>query len=232
MALTTSAVMIASPMPMTACQPTIAANTLPISISAVPPTAKSNVNAVAATGTETNAPTAAAIGTNSIRFGSTTCARRKTPYPTKAPIRAIRVMFVPRAVMPPSAKISACTKRTTLMHSAPVQGPTSTAARAPPSRWPLVPAPTGKLIICPANTNAATRPAIGAVRSSSSSRDFSRATPMPTAATTPVAIDVGASKNPLGTCMGELRPEAMRLDGVRTTSTLLQLTCKNEPVPK
>ena len=50
------------------------------------------------------------------------------------------------------------------------QGPTSTAARAPPRRWPLVPAPTGKLSICVAKMKVATRPASGAVRSSSSRR--------------------------------------------------------------
>ena len=49
-------------------------------------------------------------------------------------------------------------------------GPTRIAASAAPSRWPLVPAATGKLIIWTAKTKAATRPASGAVRSSSSLR--------------------------------------------------------------
>ena len=39
-----------------------------------------------------------------------------------------------------------------------VAGPTSTAASAPPRRWPDVPAPTGKVTICAAKTNTATRP--------------------------------------------------------------------------
>ena len=57
-------------------------------------------------------------------------------------------------------------------------GPTSTAASAPPSRWPLVPDPTGKLSIWVAKTNVATRPASGAVRSSSSRRAPRRASPI------------------------------------------------------
>ena len=90
------------------------------------------------------------------------------------------------------------------MHSSPVQGPTRTAASAPPSRWPLVPAPTGKLSIWVAKTNAATRPASGAVRSSSSRRAPRSATPTATAATAPVATEVGASRKPSGTCMRRL----------------------------
>ena len=45
------------------------------------------------------------------------------------------------------------------------------------------------------------RPAIGAVFSSSSRRDFLRATAMAPAAITPVATEVGTSRNPSGTCM-------------------------------
>ena len=84
---------------------------------------------------------------------------------------------MPSAVMPPSAKSRHWTRSTTLTQSIPVHGPTRTAASAPPIRWPLVPAPTGKLSICTAKMNAATRPAIGAVLSSSSLRAPTRATP-------------------------------------------------------
>ena len=87
------------------------------------------------------------------------------------------------------------------MQSSAVAGPTRTAASAPPSRWPLVPEPTGKLIIWVAKTNVATRPASGAVRSSSSRRALRRASRTPAAATAPVASDVGASRKPSGTCM-------------------------------
>ena len=64
-----------------------------------------------------------------------------------------------------------------------------------------MPAPTGKFIICPAKMKAATSPAIGAVRSSSSARALRSATATPVAATAPVAIEVGASRNPSGTCI-------------------------------
>ena len=110
-------------------------------------------------------------------------------------------MLVPRAVIPPSAMKRAWTSRTTPMQRIAVHGPARTAAKVPPSRWPLVPAPTGKFIIWPANTNVATRPAIGAVRSSSSRRAPRSATATPATATAPVASDVGASMNPSGTCM-------------------------------
>ena len=103
--------------------------------------------------------------------------------------------------MPPSAMNSAWTSSTVLTHRTAVQGPTSTAASVPPRRCPLVPAPTGKLIIWPANTKVATRPAIGAVRSSSSLRAPRNASAMPPTAMTPVATEVGASRNPSGTCM-------------------------------
>ena len=128
---------------------------------AVPPIANSSENTSAATGTLTNAPTAAAGATTPTRLGSTARTPRKTSQPTPTPTSAIRVMLVPRAVIPPSAMKSACTSSTVLRHSTAVHGPTSTAASAPPRRCPLVPAPTGKFIIWPAKTKVATRPAIG-----------------------------------------------------------------------
>src|SRR3954447_18186690 len=60
--------------------------------------------------------------------------------------------------------------RTVETHSAPTHGPTRTTARVPPSRWPETPGSTWKLSICTAKMNAATRPAIGASRSSRSAR--------------------------------------------------------------
>ena len=118
----------------------------------------------------------------------------------------MRRTFVPSAVTPPSANRKACTASTTVRHSVAVAGPTSTAARAAPRRWPEVPAPTGKFTICAAKTKTATSPASGAVRSSSSWRAArTRAAPTTPAATTPVATDVGASRKPSGTCMEVLR---------------------------
>ncbi|CAM5374471.1 hypothetical protein STENM327S_04828 [Streptomyces tendae] len=95
---------------------------------------------------------------------------------------AMSVMFTPSAVRPPSANRMPCMSRTTETHSTPVQGPTRIAASAPPSRWPLVLAATGKFSICTAKMNAATSPASGAVRSSSSRRAPRRLTAMAPAA--------------------------------------------------
>src|SRR5918995_3058489 len=124
----------------------------------------------------------------------------------------IRVMLVPSAVMPPSAISRAWTASTTDRHSTAVHGPTRTAASAPPIRCPLVPAPTGKLIIWAAKTNVATRPAAGAVRSSSSRRAPRNDRATAVAATTPVATEVGASRNPSGTCTWSLPARVGWLD--------------------
>ena len=61
----------------------------------------------------------------------------------------------------------------------------------PPSRWPDVPAPTGKVTICAAKTNTATSPASGATRSSSSCR-AERTTQRPR--TTPAATTAVADR--------------------------------------
>src|SRR6185503_4182242 len=60
---TARAVMIASPSPMTRCHETIASTTLSVDTGAVPPTANSRENTIAAAGTLTKAATAAAGGT-------------------------------------------------------------------------------------------------------------------------------------------------------------------------
>ena len=105
------------------------------------------VGGTAATGTLTKPAIAAAGPTDARRLGSTLRAATNTSHPTPTPIRAISVMLVPIAVTPPSAMNSAWTSSTTLTHSTAVHGPTRTAASAPPRRWPLVPAATGKFII-------------------------------------------------------------------------------------
>ncbi len=76
-------------------------------------------------------------------------------------------VLMPRAVSPPSAKMSACTTTTTVTTSSPSDGPSSTAARAPPRRWPDVPEATGKFTIWAAKTNAADTPARGTRASAS-----------------------------------------------------------------
>ena len=79
---------------------------------------------------------------------------------------AMMKIFNPMAVNPPSAKTSACTIRTTVTASTPAHGPIKIAAKAPPIKCPLVPAATGKLIICIAKINTAANPASGATFSS------------------------------------------------------------------
>lgn len=57
-----------------------------------------------------------------------------TPNATAVETRPMFVMFGPSAVIPPSAKNSACAVITIVTHSAPTHGPTRIAASAPPSR--------------------------------------------------------------------------------------------------
>ena len=108
----------------------------------------------------------------------------------------------PSALNPPSAKSSACKSKTMVIASVAAYGPTKTVARAAPSKWPLVPAATGKLSICTAKINVAVNPARGAVLSSR--EDLA---PLSERATAPAAIaakaaEVGISINPSGICMG------------------------------
>src|SRR5690349_15875526 len=72
--------------------------------------------------------------------------------------------------------------------------------------------------------NAATRPAIGAVRSSSSRRAPRRQIDSPPAATTPAASDTGASMNPSGTCTA-LPPLLETFPDPVATGTQLQVVC-------
>ena len=67
-------------------------------------------------------------------------------------------------------------------------------------RCPLVPAATGKLTICAANTNTAVRPAIGAEASVTSVRAPRKLTAMAPTASAPAAMDTGALMKPSGMC--------------------------------
>ena len=91
-------------------------------------------------------------------------------------------MFKPIALNPPSANKNPCISRTTVRAKVAAHGPTSTAANAPPSKCPLVPAPTGKFNICTAKINTAVSPANGALLSSSSFLAPLRETPTQMAA--------------------------------------------------
>ena len=200
-ALSTAAVMTASPIPTRMCQPTIAVASLPSGMSTAPPIAYSPVNASAATGTDTSAPTRRRRYDAARPAAAAPAAPRgSATYPTSTVIRPISVMFVPSAVSPPSANSSPWTRSTVDITSTAVHGPTSAAASAPPSRWPLVPAPTGKFTICTANTKAAVSPASAGPVSRISRFARCRLNPTAPAAIRPVATDVGASKKPSGTC--------------------------------
>ncbi len=114
---TVSAVMTASPMPISTCTPTIAVATLPMETSVVPPTAYSSVKAIAAAGTETSAATKEATVTERRLRGSTASRPRKTAYETTVVTIAMSVMFTPSAVSPPSANSTPCMSSTTDTHS-------------------------------------------------------------------------------------------------------------------
>ena len=138
-----------SPMPIRVWTPTMAARTVPIGAPPVPPMAYSSTKAAAASTTEMPAAIPDAATTEVLVAGRTRRSRRKVAQPPNTPTTAMLVMLSPSAVSPPSAN-RLWTTRTTATQMQPAHGPTSTAARTPPSRWPLVPAATGKLSICTA----------------------------------------------------------------------------------
>src|SRR5581483_10348827 len=93
------------------------------------------------------------------------------------------------------------------MTKAAAAGPSTIARRAPPSRCPLVPGPTGKLIICAAKTNAPITPSKG-MRRSCVSRCARRATQATVGAlATSSAIHTGVLRNPSGICIEELQTQ-------------------------
>jgi len=62
-------------------------------------------------------------------------------YATKQLATPRFTRLAPRARSPPSAKKSACTKSTEARTRKPALGPSSTARRRPPPRWPDEPVP-------------------------------------------------------------------------------------------
>jgi hypothetical protein len=196
-----AAVMIASPIPINRCQPIMAVARAGSGIATVPPTTYRAVNTSAAVGVEIAAPTAAAGTTERGRRGRARSRMRVRPYPTRTVTMPMTSTFVPRAVSPPSAKRRAWTRKTTVITRIAVHGPTRQAARTPPRRCPDVPAPTGKLIICAAKTNAAVSPASAGPDWRSSASLRRRDNPTAPTAIAPVAREVGASRKPSGTCI-------------------------------
>jgi hypothetical protein len=80
-------------------------------------------------------------------------------------------------------------------------GPSVAANSAPPNRCPLVPAPSGKLTIWAANTNAPSTPIIGTCDSSRSFREERAARTTAGAATAHRPPHTGAARNPSGICI-------------------------------
>src|SRR5690606_36283764 len=149
---TVSAVITPSPIPMRTWTPTMAPATVDTDAPPAPPIAYWATKPSEASTTDRPAATPAAATTDPGRAGSTARSARKAAQPPNTPMNDRLIALRPSALSPPSANTSACTTSTPVRHSDATHGPTSTAASAPPSRWPLVPLATGKLSICAANT--------------------------------------------------------------------------------
>ena len=81
-------------------------------------------------------------------------------------------------------------------------GPRVHANSAAPTRWPLVPIPTGKLIICAANTKAPRTPSSG-IRLSSKSREARRAiSPKAGMLMASITAHTGVDRKLSGICIG------------------------------
>src|SRR5690606_15850906 len=126
------AVIRPSPTPMRAWIPVIAPSTVPIGAPPTPPRAYSRTKANEPARTDTNAETMAAAMADSLVLGRIFSTPRNTGQATKAVTRAMLVTLTPRALIPPSAKNRAWTMTTTETTTAPIQGPSRMAARAPP----------------------------------------------------------------------------------------------------
>ena len=103
-----------------------------------------------------------------LAWGSTFTRPPTTRPANRAPSTPMLSTFAPSALMPPSANANAWTAITTAMTRQASQGPSSTAARVAPRKWPLVPPAIGKLSIWAAKMNAASTPSSGTRASSSS----------------------------------------------------------------
>ena len=68
-------------------------------------------------------------------------------YPASTPAIAMLKTLAPSASTPPSWNTKACMAIITVITRTAGAAPSVQASNAPPTRWPLVPTPTGKLII-------------------------------------------------------------------------------------
>src|SRR5580704_3350203 len=109
--------------------------------------------------------------------------------------------LAPRARRPPSPKTRHCITRTEVIAMTAADGPRSTAASAPPTRWPEVPPATGKLIICAEKTKAAVTPIRGTARDPKRARVLVAAAPTPATPSAAHETATGVERKPSGTCM-------------------------------
>ncbi len=84
--------------------------------------------------TEIAAATNDATTTEEVRFRRIAIEPRYAAHPTSEVTIAMLSTLSPRALTPPSAKISDWSTTTTVTANSPIQGPSNTAASAPPSR--------------------------------------------------------------------------------------------------
>jgi hypothetical protein len=182
----------------------MAAKTVDTAALPVPPHAYSRTNPPEAATTETHDATAAAPTSAAPVFGSRAVSSRNTSQATKTPISAMLTTFRPSAETPPSANSRAWSRRTTEMTIAPTHGPSRIATSAPPSRWPEVPAATGKFSIWTTKMKAAASPASGIWRSERVVRTRCRTAPSPPAAVTPAPAEVARLMKPSGMCISGL----------------------------
>lgn len=206
-----------SPIPIKAWTPVMAANTVDSDAPPWPPMEYSITNANEEARTPRNPENIVAAMAPPVVLGNSLMRKRKASQPTRDVTIAMLRTFNPKTTTPPSAKRSAWTTTTTVTTSAPTQGPRRIAARAPPSRCPLVPAATGKLSICTAKTNAAVSPAIGICFSAKRLPVSLSEAQIPPAATAAPPTAVARFMYPSGMCT---RPNLLLAPLV-----LMQVTC-------
>jgi hypothetical protein len=163
--------------------------------------AYSAVNPIEDATTDAHAAIAAAPIALPVDLGSTFTNPLKIGHATRAVMIAMFRTFTPSAVTPPSANNNACTMTTTETTTTPIDGPRRMAASAPPSRWPLVPAATGKLSIWRAKMTAADSPAKGICFSRRRAAPIFSDAASPPIETAAAPADVAALMNPSGTCI-------------------------------
>ena len=186
-------VMIASPIPISTCTPSMAGRTI---CNCEVPLNHNCMEAIsAAARTAIHAPTpATAYRTPLLR----PAAARYSPYPMTAVSSPMLKILAPITSRPPSWKSSPCTAMTAVITKTAAQGPSTMAASAPPKKWPDVPPATGKLSICAAKMKAAITPISGTCFSPSDLFVLEMAIPTVTAVIAQKSREITRLRNPSG----------------------------------